>query len=112
MNIFRTVFFVLSSDTNRSQSSENPNEILTDDQRRFIDEADDVHKMIDESREFRHKFEFFVRLSQMFVNLSNEVALEASDAIKEQAFRINIENKLHNMPRFYPKITSPSETIT
>lgn len=109
---FWIVFSGLFSNTNCSQSGDNLNDMLTADQRRFIDDTEDVHKMIGASREFRQKFQFFVRLNQTFVNLSNEVAMEALDAIKEQAFRINIENKQHAMSRFYPKIISPSESIT
>lgn len=64
--------------------------------------------MNDESREFRCKFEFCVRLNKLFITLSNEVANEALDVIKEEAFRDRIEDMRYSLPRFCPKISSPS----
>lgn len=64
--------------------------------------------MIDESREFRRKFEFFLHLNKLFVNFSNEVVNEALDVVKEQAFRVRIENMNYGIPRFCPKINSSS----
>lgn len=83
-------------------------DILSDEQRNFIAGACNVNQMIDESREFRRKFEFFVRLNNLFINLSNEVANEALDLGKEQAFRALIEDMQYGMTRFCPKISSTS----
>lgn len=99
---------LLFSDANHSDAPENQYDILNDEQRRFIDDACDVPKMIDESREFRRKFDFFVRLDQLFVNLSNEVTEEALDVGKEQAFRIRIENMQYGIPKFRPTISTSS----
>lgn len=75
-------------------------DILSAEQCRFIDGACDVTKMVEESHEFRKKFEFYVRLNNLFVNLSNEMATEALDLAKEQAFRTLIENMQYGMTRF------------
>lgn len=83
-------------------------DILTAEQRQFIDGACDVDKMINESREFRRKFEFSMRVNKLFVNLSNEKAHEALDLAKEQAFRAQIEDMQYGTVRFYPKINTTS----
>lgn len=97
------------SDANHTDEQlENPMDILTAEQRHFIDDACDVDKMISESREFRRKFEFFMRLNKLFVNLSNEVANEALDLGKEEAFRALIEDMQYGMTRFCPKFNTTS----
>lgn len=111
---FSDLFFVylhICSDTNRSQTSNNPNDILTADQHRFINDASNSEQIVEESREFRCKFEFFAHLNQTLVNLSNEKAIEALDAIKDQAYRTSIKNYEQNIQRFYPPITTSDGSI-
>lgn len=105
---FLHLFFIVHSDANHTEEPENLLDILSEDQRRFIDGACDVHKMINESREFRQKYNFFLCLNKLFIDLSNEVAAEALDLGKEQAFRALIEDMQHGMTRFYPKKTRTS----
>lgn len=83
---------------------------MTNDQRHFIDSACDVQGMIDESREFRRKFEFVMCLNNELINLSSEIANETLDVGKEQAFRVHIEDMQHGIPRFYPKMDKQSMT--
>lgn len=109
INKISTFFSLLPSNANHTDEQlENPMDMLTAEQRHFIDDACDVDKMINESHEFRRKFEFFMRLNKLSVNLSNEVALEALDLAKEQAFRARIEDMQFGTTRFYPKIDTTS----
>lgn len=95
--------FQSSDASHPDEQSEDPMDILTAEQRHFIDDASDVDKMIDESREFRRKFVFFMRLNKFFVDLSNELAYEALDLAKEQAYRALIEDMHYGTTRFCPK---------
>lgn len=105
---FPDFLFPRLSDANHAEQPDNLMDILSDEQRNFIAGACNVDQMIHESREFRRKFEFFVRLNNLFINLSNEVANEALDLGKEQAFRALIEDMQYGMTRFCPKISSTS----
>lgn len=77
-------------------------DILTQDQKNFISEAVDVHKMAEASREFRRKFDFFVRVNKLVMNLANEKSLDALDRGKQQSIKIRMEAKQCGIPTFYP----------
>lgn len=76
-------------------------DILEQDQKNFIGEAIDLQKMTEASREFRRKFDFFVRVNKLVINIANEKSLEALDRGKQQSIQIRMEAKQCGMPTFY-----------
>lgn len=63
-------------------SNSDPNDfdgILKENQKTFIAEAIDVRKFIDESHEFRKKFEFFLNLNKHVINIENDKSNDVLD---------------------------------
>lgn len=92
------------SDTLETANSSNLLDILNDDQKAFLDEAIDVHKMIEQSHEFRKKFEFYAHLQSIVQDLEIQKSLAALDKSKEHAINISISAKQCGIPKFYPPI--------
>lgn len=76
-------------------------DILKEDQKNFIAEAVDVEKMTEASREFRRKFDFFLRANKLLMSLANEKTRLALDKGKQQSIKIRAEAMLCGIPPFY-----------
>lgn len=65
-------------------------EILKPDQKNFIAEEIDVLKTIQESHDFRRKFDFFLRVKRQHLNIHVDKSNEALDKSKQQALKLRI----------------------
>ncbi|XP_055312408.1 uncharacterized protein LOC129574419 [Sitodiplosis mosellana] len=61
--------------------------ILKPDQKNFISEVIDVRQMIQQSHDFRHKFDFFLRVNKLMLNVVADKSTEALDEGKQQALQ-------------------------
>lgn len=76
-------------------------DILKQDQKEFINDAIDIRKTIEASREFRRKFDFFVRVNKLVIQLDSEKAMKALDRGKQQSIHIRMQAKQCGIPPFY-----------
>lgn len=65
--------------------------ILRADQKNFIAERVDVDSWIEESRKFRHKLDFFMRLNKIVMNIKADRTNEATDKVKQQALKFQTD---------------------
>lgn len=65
--------------------------ILKPDQRIFMAGQVDVDSWIEESCKFRHKFDFFLRLNRVIVNMRTDRNEEAADKAKQQAIKFETD---------------------
>lgn len=62
--------------------------ILKSDQKNFIADVIDVREMIQQSHDFRHKFDFFLRVNKLMLNTLDDKSTEAIDKGKQKAIQI------------------------
>lgn len=74
--------------------------ILKTDQKSFIAEAIDVPQMIQQSHDFRHKFDLFIRLNRIVMSSMADKSHEALDGIKQQALNFRTANM--HCEQFHP----------
>lgn len=73
------------------------NGILKPDQKNFIAEVIDVRQMIQQSHDFRSKFDFFLRVNKLMLNTLADKSIEAIDKGKQQAIQFET-NFMHCEP--------------
>lgn len=65
--------------------------ILTPEQKSFIADRVDLEKFVEESHEFRRRFDFFLRVNKFMINTKMDKANEALDKAKQQAIQFRTD---------------------
>lgn len=74
--------------------------ILKPDQKNFISDVIDVRRSIQQSHDFRNKFDFFLRVNKLLLNAHVDKTAEALDQGKQQALRF--QNRFMHCEQFNP----------
>lgn len=104
MFVIFVIFFLFKKlFLSRELSDANPvdfDSILKPDQKNFIAEAIDVRQMIQQSYDFRCKFDFFLRVNKLMLTKSADKSAKVLDEGKQHA--LQIQSKLMHCEQFHP----------